>query len=49
MYDMFDHARVLGEKDLTMARELAASLGVDLPLAALASDRLGFELGIGES
>jgi len=46
LYDMFDHARVLGEKDLAMARELAASLGVDVPLAALASERLGFELGV---
>jgi 3-hydroxyisobutyrate dehydrogenase-like beta-hydroxyacid dehydrogenase len=46
MYDLFDHARLLGEKDLAMARELAASLGVDVPLADLASARLGLELGV---
>lgn len=46
MYDMFDHTRVLGEKDLRTARELAQSLGVDVPLAEIATERLGFELGV---
>ena len=45
-FDLFDHARVLGEKDLALARKLAAELGVDTPLADLASQRLGFELGV---
>jgi 3-hydroxyisobutyrate dehydrogenase-like beta-hydroxyacid dehydrogenase len=47
-FDLFDHARVLGEKDLALAMELAASLDVDVPLAQLAHYRLGFELGVKE-
>ena len=32
----FSHARALGEKDLTLALELGAELGVDLPMASYA-------------
>jgi 3-hydroxyisobutyrate dehydrogenase-like beta-hydroxyacid dehydrogenase len=44
-----EHARVLGEKDLQLAIELAASLGVDAPFAELARARLGLELGVPEA
>jgi len=43
---VFAHTAGLGEKDLDLALELAASLGVDLPLAALARDRLAGALGV---
>lgn len=46
LFDPFEHARVLGEKDLAMARAMAAQLGVDVPAADLASERLGIELGV---
>ncbi|MBA3654325.1 MAG: NAD(P)-dependent oxidoreductase [Actinobacteria bacterium] len=46
MFDLFDHARALGEKDLALAQQLAAALDVDVPFAALARQRLGFELGV---
>jgi 3-hydroxyisobutyrate dehydrogenase len=36
----------LGGKDLCQALELGAHLGVDLPLAQLANERLRFELGL---
>ncbi len=42
----FDHARNLGEKDLTFALELASAEGIELPLATLALNRLGTELGL---
>ena len=38
---IFTHARALGEKDLQLALALGADLGVDLPVARLALDRLG--------
>jgi 3-hydroxyisobutyrate dehydrogenase-like beta-hydroxyacid dehydrogenase len=41
-----EHARVLGEKDLQLAIELAESLGVVAPLSELALERLGVELGV---
>ncbi|MFQ6327178.1 NAD(P)-dependent oxidoreductase [Nocardia sp. CWNU-33] len=41
------HVRDLGEKDLTLALELGARLGIELPLAELALDRLGPGLGVG--
>lgn len=44
-YDVFGHVRALGEKDLDLACRLAADLGVDVPLARLARDRLGPGLG----
>ncbi len=47
-YGVFDHVRALGEKDLGFAMELADQLGVDVPLAKLAFDRLGPGLGLDE-
>ncbi|WP_433653850.1 NAD(P)-dependent oxidoreductase [Nocardia sp. CA-128927] len=43
------HVRDLGEKDLSLALDLAARLDVPLPLAELALDRLGPGLGVGAS
>jgi 3-hydroxyisobutyrate dehydrogenase-like beta-hydroxyacid dehydrogenase len=40
------HAAALGGKDLDLAVELAEALGVDVPLTALARERLAFELGV---
>jgi 3-hydroxyisobutyrate dehydrogenase-like beta-hydroxyacid dehydrogenase len=40
------HAAVLGRKDLDLALELAGALGVEVPLTALARDRLAQELGV---
>jgi 3-hydroxyisobutyrate dehydrogenase-like beta-hydroxyacid dehydrogenase len=40
------HACALGDKDLALALELGASLGVDLPFARLARDRLAEGLGL---
>jgi 3-hydroxyisobutyrate dehydrogenase len=45
-YGVFDHVRMLGEKDLGFAIELAAELGVEVPLAELALVRLGPGLGV---
>jgi 3-hydroxyisobutyrate dehydrogenase-like beta-hydroxyacid dehydrogenase len=45
-YGVFDHVRVLGEKDLRFAAELADELGVDVPLARLALERLAPGLGL---
>lgn len=45
-YGVFDHVRALGEKDLAFAADLADELGVDVPLAKLALDRLGPGLGL---
>ena len=45
-YAVMDHVRALGEKDLDAAIGLAASLGVDVPLARLARAHLGPGLGI---
>lgn len=47
-YSVFDHVRALGEKDLRFAVELAGELGVDVPLARQALDRLGPGLGLPE-
>ena len=47
-YGVLDHVRALGEKDLGFAVELADELGVDVPLARLALDRLGPGLGLPE-
>ncbi|WP_433200213.1 NAD(P)-dependent oxidoreductase [Nocardia sp. CA-107356] len=43
---ILSHVRDLGEKDLGLALELGARLGVELPLAELALDRLGAGLGV---
>jgi 3-hydroxyisobutyrate dehydrogenase len=45
-YGVFDHVRALGEKDLAFATQLADQLGVDVPLAKLALERLGPGLGL---
>lgn len=47
-HGVLSHVRTLGEKDLRLALDLAASLGVDTPLARLALDRLGPGLGLEE-
>ncbi len=43
---IFDHSRSLGEKDLELARAMAAKLGVDVPFAALAQQWLPIALGL---
>ena len=45
-YGVFAHVVALGEKDLSFALELADELGVDLPLARLARERLASGLGM---
>ncbi len=45
-YDVLDHVATLGEKDLGFALDLADRLGVDTPLAELASQRLRKGLGL---
>jgi len=44
--DVFEHVRVLGEKDLAYAIELAERLEVDVPLSRLALERLASGLGL---
>ncbi|WP_395309892.1 NAD(P)-dependent oxidoreductase [Mycobacterium sp. AMU20-3851] len=46
LFDMFSHTRGLGEKDLTLALGLGESVGVDLPLAKVALQRLADGLGV---
>jgi 3-hydroxyisobutyrate dehydrogenase len=43
---IFEHTRGLGEKDLRLALDLGAELGVDLPFATLAHQHLGAALGV---
>jgi 3-hydroxyisobutyrate dehydrogenase-like beta-hydroxyacid dehydrogenase len=45
-YETLLHVRTLGEKDLDLALDLAAELGVDLPLGRLARQRFATEIGI---
>lgn len=45
-YEILTHTRALGEKDLTLALELAESLGLDLPLARQALQDFGPGLGL---
>jgi 3-hydroxyisobutyrate dehydrogenase len=45
-YAVLDHVRAIGEKDLSYAIELAATLGVDVPLARLSRERLAKGLGL---
>ena len=45
-HGVFTHVRALGEKDLGFATDLADRLGVDVPLARLALERLGPGLGL---
>lgn len=46
LYDVFLHARGLGEKDLGLALELGESTSVDLPLARVALNDLAAGLGV---
>lgn len=46
LYDIFRHTRGLGEKDLALALELGAQLGVDLPLGELARRDFARSLGL---
>ncbi|WP_243712856.1 NAD(P)-dependent oxidoreductase [Actinomadura sp. 6K520] len=46
LYDILRHTRDLGEKDLSLALELAGELGVDTPFARLALERFGAGLGL---
>ena len=46
LYDILSHTRDLGEKDLSLALELAGELGVDTPFARLALERFGPGLGL---
>ena len=45
-YDIVVHTRTLGEKDLTLATELAAQLGVDVPFGQLALQEFAASLGV---
>ena len=45
-YDVMAHTRDLGEKDLTLALELAESLDVDLPYTRAARELLAGALGV---
>ena len=45
-FDVLSHTRDLGEKDLTMALELAADLGLTLPLARQALQDFAASLGV---
>lgn len=46
LHDVFVHTRSLGEKDLRLALELGAELGLDLPVATHALEHLGPALGV---
>jgi 3-hydroxyisobutyrate dehydrogenase-like beta-hydroxyacid dehydrogenase len=45
-FAIFTHTRALGEKDLSLALELADALGLDLPLARQALEDFGLSLGL---
>lgn len=46
LYQPLSHTRGLGEKDLSLALQLGAALGVNLPLAQVALRRLAISLGV---
>jgi 3-hydroxyisobutyrate dehydrogenase-like beta-hydroxyacid dehydrogenase len=46
LYQPFLHARILGEKDLSLALALGQTVSVELPLAAVALERLAAGLGV---
>ncbi|MBO3749597.1 NAD(P)-dependent oxidoreductase [Streptosporangiaceae bacterium NEAU-GS5] len=46
LYPIMRHVFELGDKDLTLALELAAEVGVDTPLARLGHERLAADLGL---
>jgi hypothetical protein len=43
------HARILGEKDLSLALALGEAVSVELPLAEVALERLAEGLGVAET
>ena len=49
LYQPFLHARILGEKDLSLALALGEALAVDLPLASAALENLAAGLGVPHS
>jgi 3-hydroxyisobutyrate dehydrogenase-like beta-hydroxyacid dehydrogenase len=49
LYQPFLHARILGEKDLSLALALGQSVSVKLPLAEVALERLAEGLGVPET
>jgi 3-hydroxyisobutyrate dehydrogenase-like beta-hydroxyacid dehydrogenase len=44
--EILEHTRALGEKDLSLALDLGAQLGVDLPMGAFALGHFGTGLGL---
>ncbi|WP_222107979.1 NAD(P)-dependent oxidoreductase [[Actinomadura] parvosata] len=48
LHEIMSHVLALGDKDLSLALDLAAELGVDAPLARLAHQRLAADLGLEE-
>jgi 3-hydroxyisobutyrate dehydrogenase-like beta-hydroxyacid dehydrogenase len=44
--EILEHTRALGEKDLSLALDLGAQLGVDLPMGAFALEHFGTGLGL---
>ena len=46
LFAIMSHTRTLGEKDLALARDLAAEVGVDVPLTTLAQGLLAPGLGV---
>jgi 3-hydroxyisobutyrate dehydrogenase-like beta-hydroxyacid dehydrogenase len=46
LYQPFLHARILGEKDLSLALALGEAVSVELPLAEVAFERLAAGLGV---
>ena len=46
LYQPFLHARILGEKDLSLALALGEAVSVNMPLAEVALERLAEGLGV---
>jgi 3-hydroxyisobutyrate dehydrogenase-like beta-hydroxyacid dehydrogenase len=44
--EILEHTRALGEKDLSLALDLGAQLGVELPMAQYAVEQFGPGLGL---
>jgi len=49
LYQPFLHGYLLGEKDLSLALELGEAYSVDLPLAAIARERLAEGMGVADA
>jgi 3-hydroxyisobutyrate dehydrogenase len=43
---VFEHARDLGEKDLSLAIAMGVELGIDTPVARYALDHIGAAVGV---